>query len=92
MTGTATRRAALIAMLIGTGVACDGRCRGDLLPIESGEYTVVEHLHGGDETIDDWTKAALSGAQLSIDRAGEIATLVYERDGTTYQVSYTLTD
>jgi hypothetical protein len=84
-----TRTGVLLAVL---GVASTLGCIAfgcddvDLTPIEAGEFTVTQRAYGPDEQ--QW----MIGAQLTIDREAEVAILRYTRDGTTYEVHYTLED
>lgn len=78
-----------VAILGAFGIACVGDC-DEPASIVSGEYTIGERLYGSEEPSDDWTQTVLPGAQLSIDRASNTATVIYEREGTTYQVAYEL--
>jgi hypothetical protein len=74
---------AMIAMAPALG--CDCNCDPPD-PMESGDYVIVPrasgHVHPGDE----W----LVGGQLHVDREAEVATIRYTREGTTYEVRYTL--
>lgn len=72
---------ALISSICDFGCArCDD---GDDDLIESGQYVLADSGLG----VLDW----LDGAQMSIDRAAKTATIRYTRDGTTYDVEFTLT-
>lgn len=83
------RGAAIVAFIAATSLACDGNC-DEALPIMSGEYTIGAQIHESGESSDDWTRAVLPGAQMSVDLASNTATVVYEREGTTYQVVFKL--
>lgn len=83
------RGAAIVAFIAATSLACDGNC-DEPVPIVSGEYTIGAQLYGTDEPGDDWTRAVVPGAQMSVDLASNTATVVYEREGTTYQVVFKL--
>src|SRR5690606_22068507 len=85
----ATSMAAAALATLAVSACVSGPCP-ESVPIESGEYTVVKRLHGDEGGSDGWLHAILPGAQLSIDRASDTATLVYEREGSTYQVVFTL--
>ncbi len=83
------RGAAIVAFIAATSLACVGDC-DEPVPIVSGEYTIGAHLYESSEPGDDWTRAVVPGAQMSVDLASNTATVVYEREGTTYQVVFEL--
>ena len=85
------RSAAVVAFVAATALGCDGHC-DEAVPIVSGEYTIgaLVYENGNVEPGDDWTRAAVPGSQLSVDLANNTATVVYEREGTTYQVVFNL--
>ena len=71
---------------------CIGPCP-DPTPFDSGEYTVVEHSYGNEgDPLERWVLDRAIDAQLTVDRdAGEV-TIRYVKDGSTYQVHYTIED
>jgi hypothetical protein len=83
------RGAAIVACMAAILIGCDGHC-DESRPIVSGEYTIVAHLYESDDPGDDWTRTVVPGAQMSVDLASNTATVVYEREGTTYQVVFNL--
>ena len=66
-----------------TLASCSGRCESE--PVASGSY-VVDHMWAGAPGW-DW----LTGANVEIDREERLMTIRYTREGTTYEVRYTLT-
>jgi hypothetical protein len=54
---------------------------------ESGVYEIGGLISG---PADQWLVATIIGAQLTVDRDASEATIRYTRDGTTYEVHYTL--
>lgn len=77
------------AFALVVGVAQTASCRfgcGELEPVESGEYTILNQSGQLDPEFED-----LVGAQLLIDRDTETSTIRYTRDGTTYEVQHSLT-
>ena len=81
--------AIVVAFIAASSLSCLGDC-GEPMPIVSGEYTIGEMLYDSGKSNDDWTRAALPGSQLSVDLANNTATVIYEREGTTYQVVFNL--
>ena len=77
-----------ISMMLATALAytatsCTDRCESE--PVNSGSY-VVDHMWSGPPGR-DW----LIGADVEIDREERLMTIRYTREGTTYEVRYTLT-
>jgi hypothetical protein len=73
------------------GLACglfDG-C-GELEPVESGEYVITEMAYGYLDPDDEWVGDVIPGAQLSVDRTNNTATIRYVREGTLYEVRHKL--
>ena len=58
-------------------------------PFESGDYVVLP-LNDLPRPEDQWLVDRVTGALLSVDREADEATIRYTRDGTTYEVHYTL--
>ncbi len=67
--------------------ACWGDCP-ELEPFESGDYVIQPLTHPRPQ--DQWLVDTVTGALLSVDREAGEATIRYTRDGTTYEVHYTL--
>ena len=59
-------------------------------PFQSGDYVIVGLAHGNPRPEDQWLVDTVSGAQLTVDREAGEATIRYTKDGTTYEVHYTL--
>lgn len=53
---------------------------------ESGDYVIVEPAYQQVIPGDEW----FLGGQLHVDRQAQVATIRYTRDGTTYEVHFTL--
>jgi hypothetical protein len=71
-------------------VGCIGTCP-DLPPVESGEYRVVEHRYGDEaDPLERWVLDRAVDAQVTVDRETGEVTVRYVKDGTTYQVHYTI--
>lgn len=71
-----------IALLSGVwGFGC-ASCEDEAHRVESGQYVVIEEGLG----IFNW----LAHAQMNIDRAAKTTTIRYTRNGTTYDVRFTL--
>jgi hypothetical protein len=83
------RGAAIVAVMAAACLSCDDNC-DEAVPIVSGEYTIGAQLYESGKPDDDWTRAVVPGAQQSVDLASNTATVVYEREGTTYQVVFKL--
>lgn len=70
---------------LGPGLGCDCNCDAPY-PMESGDYVIAsptyDNIHAGDE--------GFLGGELHVDREAHLATLRYTREGTTYEVRYTL--
>lgn len=59
-------------------------------PFESGNYVIVGLANGHPRPEDQWLLDTVVGAQLTVDREAGEATIRYTKDGTTYEVRYTL--
>jgi hypothetical protein len=59
-------------------------------PFESGDYVIVGLAKGNPRPEDQWLVDTVTGAQLTVDREASEATIRYTKDGTTYEVHYTL--
>ena len=59
-------------------------------PFESGNYVIVGLAKGNPRPEDQWLVDTVSGAQLAVNREAGEATIRYTKDGTTYEVHYTL--
>jgi len=88
------RWAATWALLAGLAAlshttACGGSCP-EQEPFHRGEYTIAETI---DEHADPLQQAIVdraTGAQLTLDRDANVATIRYTHDGTTYDVHFAL--
>jgi hypothetical protein len=80
-------RAATLAatMVMAPALGCDCNCDAPE-PMESGDYVVVSPSSGNVHPGDEW----VIGGALHVDRDADVATIRYERDGTTYEVRYRL--
>jgi len=81
----------LTAMVQSLGCACNYCDEVEVAPLGSGQYTVAEVMYR--EPGSDWigTEAeALIGGEFEVDADTNIATLRYTREGTTYEVRFTI--
>jgi hypothetical protein len=84
---TAITKAALASMLLTTPTfGCDPDCGP--YRMESGDYRIIAPADGRLAPEDEW----LLGGELHVDRDADLAILRYSRDGTTYEVEFTLED
>lgn len=70
----------IVAIMLVTslcGSACIGNCDPERHSVESGQYVLLDN-------------GLLADGQMTIDREAETATLRYTREGTTYDVEFTL--
>lgn len=74
------------ALAIGPAMGCYCNCDTLLPPVESGDYVIVPRGPGKVHAGDEW----LAGGEIHVDRETEVATIRYTREGTTYEVRYTL--
>lgn len=81
------KRVGLLALCAGVllSACCCEECRIERL--DDGDY-VLTHVSG---SIHGVAYPWLEGAQLHVDRTARLMTIRYQRDGTTYEVRYTLT-
>jgi hypothetical protein len=77
-----------LVLLSQTGACVCTPCP-DQEPFESGRYEVVG-LNGRTEPESQWLIDTVIGAQLTVDRETGEATIRYTKDGTTYEVQYTI--
>lgn len=81
-----TRAIALGAIVVmGPVSGCDCNCDTPD-PAESGDYVIVPRGSGNVQPGDEW----VIGGELHVDRDANFATIRYTREGTTYEVRYTL--
>jgi hypothetical protein len=76
---------ALLASVV-QSIGCGG-CESSI-PVEGGSFRVakVRQVSASEE----WLADALIDGQLDVDLESNVATLQYEREGTTYQVRFTI--
>lgn len=75
----------VVSQLMGCWPACP-----EPEPFESGEYVIVGLASGDPRPEDQWLVDTVTGAQLRVDREAGEARIRYTKDGTTYEVHYTL--
>lgn len=80
-----TVMAMVLATMTGPTFGCDCNC-DPLDPMESGDYLIADPAYGRVHAGDEW----LIGGELHVDREAHSATIRYIREGTTYEVRYTL--
>jgi hypothetical protein len=85
----------LVAALVGLAVLSPaGGCGCDPCPeperFESSNYEIVGLAYQHPEPESQWLLDTVIGAQLTVDRETGEATIRYTKDGTTYEVQYTI--
>lgn len=84
-----THRLLLGVFIAAFGYACNREpCEGGFL--DPGDYVVRDVV--GPDGSDDASHPWLEGAQVHVDRAAGTMTVRYQRDGSTYELRYALTE
>lgn len=85
--------AALALVALSQTGGCDCAPCPEQVPFDSGNYEIVGLTHPNIVMPEDeWLLSTVVGARVMVDReAGEV-TIQYTKDGTTYQVHYTIED
>jgi hypothetical protein len=83
--GATTLLAITLGWLVITATGCDCNC-DEPASFESGDYLIVEPAYRQLFPGDEW----FVGGGLHVDREAQVATIRYTREGTTYEVRYTL--
>jgi len=71
--------------------ACDCAPCPEQEPFESGTYEIIGLTHPSITMPEDqWLRDTVVGARVMVDREAGDVTIQYRKDGTTYQVHYTI--
>ena len=80
--------ASLVFLASTQGVGCTGGGCEETIEVGAGEYRIVEARKVGSK--EQWLADALVDGQLEIDLENDVATLHYTREGTSYEVRFTI--
>lgn len=78
--------AALVVLLVGAVQSFGCSNCGEPKSLEAGSFRIVQAHEGTEE----WLADALIDGQLDLDREDGVATVQYVREGTTYEVRFTI--